>query len=49
MGRLSGLRRATVDGIPIGRFALRIAWVAVRLVAVAYIGQSGAKFFYQGF
>jgi hypothetical protein len=39
----------TVDGIPLGQFALRMLWVAARIVAVAYLGHSGATFFYQGF
>lgn len=42
----------TPDGekkFPGARFALRVLWIAVRLVAVIYLGQSGALFFYQGF
>lgn len=42
-------RGIVVDGIPLGQFALRVAWVAARIVAVAYLGSSGATFFYQGF
>jgi hypothetical protein len=29
--------------------ALRVVWIAVRLIAVFYLGQQGAMFFYQGF
>jgi hypothetical protein len=29
--------------------ALQVAWIAVRLIAVFYLGQQGAMFFYQGF
>jgi hypothetical protein len=29
--------------------ALRVCWIAVRLIAVFYLGQQGVLFFYQGF
>lgn len=29
--------------------ALRVCWIAARLIAVFYLGQQGATFFYQGF
>ncbi len=29
--------------------ALRVGWIAVRLIAVFYLGQQGVLFFYQGF
>jgi hypothetical protein len=29
--------------------ALRVVWIAARLIAVFYLGQQGATFFYQGF
>lgn len=29
--------------------AARVAWIAVRLIAVFYLGQQGVMFFYQGF
>ncbi len=29
--------------------AFRVAWIAVRVVAVLYLGQQGALFFYQAF
>jgi hypothetical protein len=29
--------------------ALRVTWIAVRIVAVLYLGQQGALFFYQAF
>jgi hypothetical protein len=35
--------------IPATRFALRTAWVAVRLILVYYLGQQGLLFFYQTF
>jgi hypothetical protein len=31
------------------RFVARGLWIAVRLIAVFYLGQSGVKFYYQGF
>jgi hypothetical protein len=42
------LKRA-IDGIPLGVFAIRVAWVAVQLVLVIYLGRQGAIFFYQAF
>jgi hypothetical protein len=35
--------------IPVARFALRTAWVVVRLILVYYLGQQGLLFFYQTF
>jgi hypothetical protein len=29
--------------------ALQVGWIAARLIAVFYLGQQGAMFFYQGF
>ncbi len=49
MDRLSGLSRAQIGGVPIARFVATILGIAIRLVVVAYVGRSGAKFFYQGF
>jgi hypothetical protein len=37
------------EKLPGLQFALRALWIAVRLVLVLYLGQSGALFFYQGF
>jgi hypothetical protein len=48
MSSVSPIPTATGD-LPLGRFVLRLLWVAVRLVACAYLGHSGAEFFYQGF
>jgi hypothetical protein len=31
------------------RVAIQGLWIAVRLLAVFYMGQAGARFFYQGF
>jgi hypothetical protein len=28
---------------------LKVCWIAARLIAVFYLGQQGATFFYQGF
>jgi hypothetical protein len=39
----------TIDGIPLGRFLLRLLWVTVQLLLVLYLGNPGALFFYQGF
>ena len=30
-------------------FAWRIAWVALRLLLVLWLGQTGTRFYYQGF
>jgi hypothetical protein len=38
-----------IEGTPIGRFALRAGWVAIRLWLVFLVGQKGALFFYQAF
>lgn|GEM_PF-3246733 len=38
-----------IDGIPLSRFLLRILWVAIRLLLVLYMGETGTSFFYQGF
>jgi hypothetical protein len=43
---LTGLQ---IDGIPAGRYVLRMFWVAIRLLLVIYLGQAGVQFFYQGF
>jgi hypothetical protein len=37
------------DGIPASEFALRIVWVAIRVVAVFCLGSGGVPFFYQAF
>lgn len=29
--------------------ALKVGWIAARLIAVFYLGRQGATFFYQGF
>ena len=31
------------------RFVVQGLWVALRLIAVFYLGQAGERFFYQGF
>ncbi|MGP0068056.1 MAG: hypothetical protein ACLQGP_31225 [Isosphaeraceae bacterium] len=36
-------------GVPPWRFVARGLWIALRLIAVFYLGQSGGRFFYQGF
>jgi hypothetical protein len=38
-----------IDGLPRGQLMLRGLWIAIRLIAVFYLGESGARFFYQGF
>jgi hypothetical protein len=35
--------------VRVGPLVLRLLWVALRLFAVFCLGQSGARFFYQGF
>ncbi len=35
--------------MPASELALRALWIAARIVAVLYLGQPGAMFFYQGF
>ncbi len=35
--------------MPAYELALRAVWIAARIVAVLYLGQPGALFFYQGF
>lgn len=45
----TGLLTRPIDGIPAWQLAARGLWVAVRLIAVFYLGQAGARFFYQGF
>lgn len=35
--------------IPAVEFAIKTAWIAVRLVLVYYLGQQGTLFFYQVF
>jgi hypothetical protein len=34
---------------PAWRVVMRGLWIALRLIAVFYIGQAGQRFFYQGF
>jgi hypothetical protein len=41
--------KATIGGIPLGQFLLRVLWVSVRLLLVIYLGKYGIRFFYQGF
>jgi hypothetical protein len=38
-----------VGRVPAWQFVARGLWIALRLIAVFYLGQSGARFFYQGF
>ncbi len=38
-----------VDGITAWRLVTRGLWIALRLIAVFYLGQTGERFFYQGF
>jgi hypothetical protein len=38
-----------VEGISRTKFALRLLWVAVRILLCVYAGHRGAEFFYQGF
>jgi len=35
--------------IPPVQFALRAAWIALRLLLVICLGEQGVQFFYQGF
>ena len=35
--------------MPAYELALRAVWIAAQIVAVLYLGQPGALFFYQGF
>lgn len=49
MVQLSTVTPDHEEKLPGVQFALRTLWIAVRLVAVLYLGQSGALFFYQGF
>jgi hypothetical protein len=35
--------------MPAYELALRALWIAAQIVAVLYLGQPGALFFYQGF
>jgi hypothetical protein len=39
----------TVASETVLRIVTRSLWIAVRLIAVFYLGQSGERFFYQGF
>ena len=39
----------TAPGAPRRRRALRIAWIAVQLVAALWMARSGIQFYYQGF
>jgi hypothetical protein len=36
-------------GIPTRRLVAQGLWIALRLIAVFYLGQAGERFFYQGF
>ena len=38
-----------VDVTPAWRLVTRGFWIALRLIAVFYLGQTGERFFYQGF
>ena len=49
MDTRTGLLTRAFDGIPARRLVARGLWIAVRLIAVFYLGQAGARFFYQGF
>jgi hypothetical protein len=40
---------AVSDGIPLWQFTLRLVWIAVQVVLVICLGESGVLFFYQGF
>jgi hypothetical protein len=35
--------------VPAWRIVAQGLWIALRLIAVFYLGQAGEKFFYQGF
>jgi hypothetical protein len=37
------------ERISVAEYAVRTAWIAVRLVLVYYLGQQGSLFFYQVF
>jgi hypothetical protein len=41
--------QVSVDGISLGRFLLRVVWLAIQLILVLWLGQKGTLFFYQGF
>lgn len=49
MDTRAGLLTRTFDGLSAPRWAARSLWIALQLIAVFYLGQAGAKFFYQGF
>lgn len=49
MDSRTGLLTRPLDGIPAWRWMTRGLWIALRLIAVFYLGQAGARFFYQGF
>jgi hypothetical protein len=38
-----------VAAVPAWKLVKRGLWIAVRLIAVFYLGQAGGRFFYQGF
>lgn len=38
-----------IDDIPLWQFGLRVALVAIEILLVLLVGQTGALFFYQGF
>lgn len=37
------------DSVPAWRLVAQGLWIALRLIAVFYLGQAGERFFYQGF
>jgi hypothetical protein len=49
VGQLSTVTLDKEKKLPELQFAIRTLWVAARIVAVLYLGQSGTLFFYQGF
>jgi hypothetical protein len=49
MDTRTGLLTRTFDGMPAWRWVTRGLWIALRLIAVFYLGQAGSRFFYQGF
>lgn len=49
MDTRTGLLSPTFDGLAAWRWLARGLWIALRLIAVFYLGEAGARFFYQGF
>jgi hypothetical protein len=43
------MTKSSERAVSAARYALRVIWVAVRLVLVYYLGQQGSLFFYQVF